>query len=95
MSQPPPWAGRRAAEALKRVRALGQASNARCCICDTAIDYRLRYPSPWSCSVQHVLSRSLRPDLTWSPANWLPAHLQCNREAGDGTGVNPYDLGIA
>lgn len=91
----PPWAGRRAAEALKRVRALGQASNAPCCICAGRIDYQLRYPNPWSCSVQHDPPRSLVPGRTWDPSAWYPSHLQCNKEAGDGTGANPYDLGIA
>ena len=88
------WGGRRATEALDRVRTLGARNNTPCAVCHSKIDYRLRYPDPWSCSVQHIVSRKLRPDLTWHPSNWAPAHLQCNKEAGDGTRVSPYDLGF-
>lgn len=88
------WGGRRASEALRRVRAEGARRNSPCVICGGAIDYSLRYPNPWSCSVQHQPSRKLRPDLTWDPAAMFPAHLQCNKEIGDGTLTNPYDLGV-
>lgn len=88
------WGGRRATEALNRVRAEGARRSSPCVICDGVIDYSLRYPNLWSCSVQHVISRNLRPDLTWDPSNWAPAHLTCNREVGDGTITNPYDLGV-
>ncbi len=88
------WGGRRATEALNRVRAEGARRDSPCVICDGAIDYSLRYPNPWSCSVQHQPSRKLRPDLTWDPAAMFPAHLQCNKEIGDGTLTNPYDLGV-
>lgn len=90
---PSTWGGRRANQALAHVRALGERHATSCIICGGAIDYRLRYPDPMSCSVQHILSRHHRPDLTWDPTNWAPAHLGCNREAGDGTS-NPYDLGL-
>ena len=35
-----------------------------------------------ACSVQHKIPRSVRPDLTWDPSNWAPAHLLCNWKAG-------------
>lgn len=88
------WGGRAASDALARVKAEGRRRDTPCCICGGRIDYDLRYPSPWSCSVQHVVSRKLRPDLTWDPGNWRPAHLDCNKRAGDGTTTDPYDLGI-
>ena len=64
-----------------------------CYICCGPIDYALTYPHPMSCSVQHIKSRHHYPELTWDPTNWAPAHLTCNKEAGDGTS-DPYNLGI-
>ena len=52
-------------------------------MCRQPIDYDLRYPNPRSCSVQHVIPKAVRPDLTWNPGNWEPAHLDCNKRAGD------------
>lgn len=80
----PTWGGRRAQRALARVKAAARRANAPCCLCDREIDYTLEYPHPKSCSVQHVKARSLHPELTWDPANWLPCHLQCNKRAGTG-----------
>jgi 5-methylcytosine-specific restriction endonuclease McrA len=78
----PPWSGRRAQDALRRVKAEGRRNNAPCCICDQGIDYSLAYPHPQSCSVQHMRSRKQFPELTWDPSNWAPAHLDCNKAAG-------------
>jgi 5-methylcytosine-specific restriction endonuclease McrA len=78
----PAWSGRRRAEALVRVKALGRRASAVCCICQQGIDYSLEYPHPQSCSVQHVKSRKAYPHLTWEPGNWEPAHLDCNKAAG-------------
>lgn len=88
------WGGRAATEALTRVKAEGRRQSSPCCICGGTIDYDLVYPHPMSCSVQHVVSRKLRPDLTWDRSNWRPSHLDCNKRKGDGTNVDPYDLGI-
>ena len=90
----PKWGGRRASEALDRVRTIGARNGTPCAVCHGRIDYRLRYPDPWSCSVQHIPSRAVAPERTWDPAAMFPAHLQCNKEAGDGTAINPYDLGF-
>ena len=86
------WEGRRRAEALKRVKAKGARSRTPCVICGDAIDYRLTYPDPWSCSVQHVKSKKNHPELIWDPSNWAPAHLYCNKvdQAGEA-----LDLGVA
>ena len=76
-----PWGGRRARAALARVKARGARNQTPCCLCEAPIDYRLSYPDPWSCSVEHVLSRLTHPELTWDPGNHAPAHLQCNISA--------------
>jgi 5-methylcytosine-specific restriction endonuclease McrA len=88
-----PWSGRRKVEATARVRAEGRRFGAPCVICGQEIDYSLdpRDQDPQSCSVQHVLSRSTHPHLTWDPSNWAPAHLLCNKAAGT---ARPDDLGL-
>ncbi len=78
----PPWSGRRASDALIKVKASGRRQRAPCCICGQGIDYALEYPHPQSCSVQHIKSRKVYPHLTWEPSNWAPAHLDCNKAAG-------------
>ncbi|MHA7145457.1 hypothetical protein ACX80U_12140 [Arthrobacter sp. TmT3-37] len=78
----PDWSGRRRAEALEWVKAEGQRKGTPCCICKQGIEYSLTYPHPQSCSVQHVKSRKLYPQLTWDRTNWKPAHLDCNKSAG-------------
>ena len=88
------WEGRRRANALRRVKSIGRRLGSPCVICRQSIDYSLEYPHPQSCSVQHLLSRKLRPDLTWVPSNHGPAHLDCNKSDGDGTAAS-YDLGVA
>lgn len=90
------WEGRRRAAALARVKANGARNQTPCCLCDQPIDYRLRYPDPWSCSVQHVKSRRDHPELVWDPANWRPAHLQCNKEEPktERRPASPPDLGV-
>lgn len=92
----PTWAGRRATDALNRVRADGARHHKPCCICDGPIDYTLRAPHPQACSVQHLKARSLHPELTWEPGNWAPAHLRCNQQAGTGSpkpAPAPLDVG--
>ncbi|MBD8019377.1 HNH endonuclease [Brevibacterium sp. Re57] len=88
----PPWAGRRAADALKRVKAIGRHESAPCVICDQSIDYDLTYPHPQSCSVQHVRSQKMFPELRWDPSNWMPAHLDCNKS--EGTGQRSLGIGL-
>lgn len=87
----PEWAGRRRSDALRQIKAAGQANNTPCDICGQAIDYSLEYPHPQSCSVQHVKSRKLYPSLTWEPSNWRPSHSDCNKSAGV---EQPLGLGV-
>lgn len=85
----PEWSGRRAQDALERVRAYGQAHNVPCVICGLPIDYSLRKPHKQACTVQHTKSRELYPHLTWDPSNWAPAHADCNsgERAADRAGL--------
>ena len=82
MGEIPEWAGRRAQDALAKVRAYGEANRLPCCICGQPIDYTLRHPHKQACSVQHVKPRSTHPHLTWEPSNWAPSHLDCNWAQG-------------
>lgn len=71
----PAWGGRRLTNALARVRQHWRGLP--CGICgqpidydDTTTDHRL--------SIDHVIARSVRPDLTWDETNWQPTHRSCN-----------------
>jgi hypothetical protein len=58
------WGGARATKAgayCKRVYGW------TCWLCGHAI-------APDDYTVDHVIERSVRPDLTWEPSNWRPAH---------------------
>ncbi|NWN89198.1 MAG: HNH endonuclease [Micrococcaceae bacterium] len=78
----PNWSGRRATKALEHIKATGRRNNTPCCICNQPIDYNLPSTDPNGCSLQHLKSRALYPQLTWDPANWAPAHLHCNQTEG-------------
>lgn len=80
----PAWNGRRAAEALQRVKSLGRKRRSPCWECEQPIDYSLPSTHPDGCTVQHVKSRKLFPELTWDPSNWKPCHKACNESAGSG-----------
>ena len=88
----PAWAGRRAQEALAQVKARGRRKRTPCCICQQSIDYSLPSTDPDGCTVQHIKSRKLFPELTWAPSNWAPAHKACNQSAG--TGEDPAPEGV-
>lgn len=87
----PEWGGRRKQRATELVRLRGERLGLPCCICGQPIDYRLRYPHPQSCSVQHVKSQRDFPHLRWETSNWAPAHLDCNVSLGPGSVT---DLGV-
>ena len=86
-----PWTGGNTTVALRECKAAWSETDERCVICKQPIDYQLKYPSPESCSIEHVKPRAEFPELIWDPANWAPAHLRCNTQKGRGTAV---DLGI-
>ena len=80
----PGWGGRRAAQALEHVKAMGRRKRTPCCICGQRIDYSLPSKHPHGCTVQHVKPRKFFPELTWAPSNWGPAHNECNTSYGTG-----------
>lgn len=89
----PAWNGRRAAEALRQVKAEGRRKRSPCVICDQPIDYSIPSTEPDGCTVQHLRSRKHFPELTWLPSNWGPAHKSCN--SSQGAGDNPVEQGVA
>lgn len=88
----PPWSGRRAQAELEWVRksygprgklATDKVHGDPCVICHQRLNYGARGTSD-SLSVQHMKSRKLYPQLTWSRENFRPSHLSCNQSAGTG-----------
>ena len=73
--------------ARRRVTDIVRARRRPCCICGEKIDYSLTWPNPRSFSVQHVISRKVRPDLTFDPTNCDSAHLDCNQSLGEQTQI--------
>lgn len=69
----------------------------RVCAVILAKDDNGQPPACWIChqpgadSVDHVLSRSRYPDLTWDEANMRPAHRDCN--SSKGARANTRDIG--
>lgn len=67
------WGGRRAVAARAALAATLPAPCSKC--------GRLVYPEQrWD--LDHLIPRSVRPDLAWDPANHAPSHARCNRRAG-------------
>lgn len=66
----------------QRCAAIVRSWRRPCCICGERIDYGLRWPNPRSFSVQHLIPRSVRPDLTFDVLNMDAAHLDCNKSQG-------------
>ena len=56
-----------------------------CYVCGEPIDYTLRYPNPLAFSVEHVIPRAARPDLTFDTANMRASHHMCNLHRGKTT----------
>lgn len=67
------WVGRRATLARKECQRIYGYT---CHLCGRQITDDSDY------SVDHVIPRSVRPDLTWDPTNWRPAHLGKHPEFG-------------
>jgi 5-methylcytosine-specific restriction endonuclease McrA len=53
-----------------------------CYLCKRPIDLSVKYPSPWSFSVDHYVPQSKGGDI-WSLDNAIPAHLRCNQSRGN------------
>ena len=54
-----------------------------CWLCGTPIRFDVPPRSRWSGSLDHVIPIAIRPDLAWSPANLMPAHVGCNSRKRD------------
>lgn len=75
------WGGRTAQRAAARVK----ASRPPCWLCGQPINYQLPAGDPQAFTLDHVVPRSLRPDLVWEPTNWRAAHARCNSRRGNNT----------
>lgn len=56
--------------------------NARCWICDQAINYDAKWKDPTSFEADHVKPVSTHPHLALSMGNLRPSHQACNRGRG-------------
>lgn len=64
-----------------------------CWLCGGDIDYRLKYPHPFSWSLDHAKTVKERPDLIMDTLNFRHAHLDCNFARG--TDDPKIDIGAA
>jgi 5-methylcytosine-specific restriction endonuclease McrA len=55
-----------------------------CYLCRKPIDLDVKYPSPWSLSIDHYVPQSKGGDV-WAIDNALPVHLRCNQSRGNRT----------
>ena len=81
----PPWVGRRATQARRQCMTIHGFT---CWLCGRQITDESDY------SVDHVIPRSIAPELTWDVTNWRPAHLAKHPEFGcpgnRGRGATPH-----
>lgn len=75
----PPWSGPRVSRIVAEQKARHAQLRSACCLCQQPIDYTLPDDHPMRFSVEHIIARAVRPDLTWDPSNWGPAHMRCNK----------------
>jgi 5-methylcytosine-specific restriction endonuclease McrA len=62
--------------------------DAPCWLCLDPIDYTLDYTHPESFSLDHRAPRSLSPELTEDPGNFMPSHSVCNKRRGNRGPIN-------
>lgn len=86
-----PWSGKQRTMVLRECKVLWEREKLPCSICHQPIDYGLEYPDGRSCSIEHIKSRSMYPELTWDATNWAPAHLDCNRQNNN---QDNLDIGV-
>lgn len=81
MSDPDPRRGRYGSKWRRRWREV-RALRWPCWLCGNEIDYDLKFPDPWSFTVDHVIPLSKGGDpLDWE--NLRAAHYRCNQRKGD------------
>ena len=83
----PPWAGARMQKVVAEQKRQHAHRGSPCCLCQQPIDYSAGPDDPMRFSVEHIIARSIRPDLTWDTSNMGPAHMRCNKKRG--TRVQP------
>ena len=64
--------------------------NARCWICDQAINYDAKWKDPTSFEADHAKPVSTHPHLALSAANLRPSHQACNRSRGAKPAGEPW-----
>lgn len=79
----PPWSGARMMKVVAEQKRIHAHRNSPCFLCGQSIDYRALPDDLHRFSVEHIIPRSIRPDLTWEPSNWAPAHMDCNKRKGN------------
>ena len=65
---------------VMRFKRLAEMEQANCYICGLPIDYSLKYPNPWSFTVDHVVP--IDRGGTSNADNLRAAHFRCNRIKG-------------
>lgn len=65
-----------------RFRATCTANNEHCWLCGQPIEYTLPAEHPESFSLDHRIPVTDAPQLAYDPANFAPAHLDCNKHRG-------------
>lgn len=80
-----------AGRSTRRYKSLARTFRAKCAdqsrpcwLCGNAIDYGLASTHPESFCIDHAAAVSRRPDLAEDPANFRPAHRDCNERRGNG-----------
>ena len=78
----PRWAGWRMQKVVAEQKRIHAHRQTPCYLCHQPIDYTAGPDDPMRFSVEHRIPRSIRPDLTWDPANMEAAHMRCNKGRG-------------
>lgn len=78
----PAWAGWRMQRTVAEQKRQHAHRNSPCILCGQPIDYAADIDDPMRFSVEHIIARAIRPDLTWDPSNMGPAHMRCNKGRG-------------
>lgn len=73
---------RRLLTAIKKAKAIGHPP---CALCGQPIDYDAPANEYESYELDHIIPKSVRPDLVHDPGNLQPVHMICNRRKNNKT----------